>query len=75
MSKRDLSVEEYQQIVIDWNKTGVDYPKDKTIHQLFEEQVKRTPNHIAVLTSPLKSLNSMLHIMILLIVQKRLLGS
>ncbi|MDP3561433.1 MAG: amino acid adenylation domain-containing protein [Legionellaceae bacterium] len=42
-----LTKEEYQQIVIDWNKTERDYLKDKTIHQLFEEQVKRTPNNIA----------------------------
>ncbi|MFJ7185387.1 amino acid adenylation domain-containing protein, partial [Lysinibacillus xylanilyticus] len=28
--------------------TQTDYPKDKTIHQLFEEQVERTPNEIAV---------------------------
>ncbi|MGO4953241.1 amino acid adenylation domain-containing protein [Paenibacillus sp. DRB1-1] len=25
-----------------------DYPREKTIHQLFEEQVERTPDHIAV---------------------------
>ncbi|MDP3562589.1 MAG: amino acid adenylation domain-containing protein, partial [Legionellaceae bacterium] len=43
-----LTQAEYQQIVIDWNKTEKDYPKDKTIHQLFEEQVKKTPNNIAV---------------------------
>ncbi|MGR5997141.1 AMP-binding protein [Bacillus cereus] len=28
--------------------TKADYPKDKTISQLFEEQVKRTPHHVAV---------------------------
>jgi hypothetical protein len=43
-----LTQTEYQQIVIDWNKTEKDFPKDKTIHQLFEEQAKRTPNNIAV---------------------------
>jgi len=26
----------------------LDCPKNKTIHQLFEEQVEKTPNHIAV---------------------------
>ncbi|AIY07183.1 MULTISPECIES: AMP-binding protein [Paenibacillus] len=25
-----------------------DYPREKTIHQLFEEQVERTPDHVAV---------------------------
>ena len=36
-----LSDQEYQTIVYDWNKTDAPYPKDKTIHQLFEEQVER----------------------------------
>ena len=31
-----------------WNNTDVEYPKEKCIHQLFEEQVKRTPDSIAV---------------------------
>ena len=38
----------YQQILYEWNKTEQDYPKDKTIHKLFEEQVLKTPNNIAV---------------------------
>ncbi|MDP3562270.1 MAG: amino acid adenylation domain-containing protein, partial [Legionellaceae bacterium] len=48
MKKKDLSAKDYQKIVIDWNKGKNDYPQDKTIHQLFEEQVKKTPNNIAV---------------------------
>ena len=40
--------EEYNYLVYDYNKTERDYPKDKTIHQLFEEQVARTSNNIAV---------------------------
>ena len=40
--------EEYNYLVYDYNKTEKEYPKDKTIHQLFEEQVARTPNNIAV---------------------------
>ncbi len=43
-----LTEEERQQILIDFNNTKTDYPKDKTIHQLFEEQVERTPDNIAV---------------------------
>jgi len=43
-----LSPYEYQTIVYDWNKTEKAYPKDKTIHQLFEEQVEKTPDNIAV---------------------------
>ncbi|WP_440994900.1 AMP-binding protein, partial [Cysteiniphilum litorale] len=40
--------EEYQTIVYDWNQTDRDYPKDKTIYQLFEEQVKANPDNIAL---------------------------
>ncbi|MCC2644610.1 MAG: putative Phenylalanine racemase (ATP-hydrolyzing), partial [Burkholderiales bacterium] len=43
-----LFPEEYQQIVYEWNKTEKEYPHDKTIHQLFEEQVAKTPDNIAV---------------------------
>ncbi|MDP1512981.1 amino acid adenylation domain-containing protein, partial [Paenibacillus ottowii] len=43
-----LSQEEKQKILYDFNDTKVRYPKDKTIHQLFEEQVEKTPNNIAV---------------------------
>ncbi|MBS4162636.1 AMP-binding protein, partial [Klebsiella pneumoniae] len=35
-------------ILYDFNDTAADYPKDSTIHQLFEEQAKRTPEQIAV---------------------------
>ncbi|MCP6758271.1 MAG: amino acid adenylation domain-containing protein [Fischerella sp. CENA71] len=37
-----------QQQLVDWNDTFVDYPQDKCIPQLFEEQVERTPNAVAV---------------------------
>ena len=43
-----LSKQEYQTIVYDWNQTEAPYPKDKTIHQLFEAQVKKTPDNIAL---------------------------
>ncbi len=35
-------------MLVEWNATSTDYPKDKCIHQLFEEQVARTPDAIAV---------------------------
>jgi tyrocidine synthetase-3 len=38
--------EEKKQILAEFNNTNTDYPKDKTIHQLFEEQVKKIPDHI-----------------------------
>ncbi|MGE5342713.1 MAG: non-ribosomal peptide synthase/polyketide synthase [Candidatus Omnitrophota bacterium] len=43
-----LEPEEIKQLVDDWNDTSTDYPRDKTIHQLFEDQVERTPDHVAV---------------------------
>ncbi|MBC1218452.1 non-ribosomal peptide synthetase, partial [Nostoc sp. UCD120] len=43
-----LSPTEYHQLLEEWNDTQVDYPQDKCIHQLFESQVARTPNAVAV---------------------------
>ncbi|MEH2027051.1 non-ribosomal peptide synthase/polyketide synthase [Nostoc sp.] len=43
-----LTASEQQQLLIEWNDTQVDYPQDKCIHQLFEEQVERTPDAVAV---------------------------
>lgn len=43
-----LSVTDYTKIIYDWNNTDTAYPRDKLIHQLFEEQVKRTPNNVAI---------------------------
>ncbi len=43
-----LTKVEQQQLLINWNNTEVDYPANKCIHQLFEEQVERTPNAVAV---------------------------
>ncbi|WP_186137234.1 non-ribosomal peptide synthetase, partial [Burkholderia gladioli] len=38
-----------QQVLVDFNATGTDYPADLTIHALFEKQVRATPEAIAVL--------------------------
>ena len=43
-----VTQEEKQKILYEFNNTKVDYPKDKTIVQLFEEQVEKTPDNIAV---------------------------
>jgi amino acid adenylation domain-containing protein len=43
-----LSDRERHQLLVEFNNTKTNYPKNKCIHQLFEEQVKRTPNNIAV---------------------------
>ena len=43
-----LTEAERHQLLVEWNDTAADYPKDKCIHELFEEQVERTPDAIAV---------------------------
>ncbi|MDH3276218.1 MAG: amino acid adenylation domain-containing protein, partial [Gammaproteobacteria bacterium] len=42
-----LGAEEQQQF-IDWNQTAADYPRDKTVHELFEHQAAANPDAIAV---------------------------
>jgi acyl carrier protein len=41
--------EEKKKLLYDFNDTVADYPKDKTIHRFFEEQVERTPDKAAVI--------------------------
>ncbi|KAB8315454.1 non-ribosomal peptide synthetase [Tolypothrix campylonemoides VB511288] len=47
---RDLPIltsQENYQLLLEWNNTEADYPH-KCIHELFEAQVERTPNAVAV---------------------------
>ncbi|MEW6736479.1 MAG: condensation domain-containing protein, partial [Acidobacteriota bacterium] len=39
---------ERQQLLMEWNKADVTYQEDKNIAQLFEEQVERTPDAVAL---------------------------
>ena len=43
-----LSEEEKRKILVEFNDTKAEYPRNKTICQLFEEQVEKTPDNIAV---------------------------
>ena len=43
-----LTERERHQLLVEWNKTDTAYSDKKCIHQLFEEQVERTPNNLAV---------------------------
>ncbi|MGF7047828.1 amino acid adenylation domain-containing protein/non-ribosomal peptide synthase protein (TIGR01720 family) [Paenibacillus sp. DS2015] len=43
-----LSSKERQQLLVQFNDTTVDYPREQTIHGLFEEQAERTPDRVAV---------------------------
>jgi amino acid adenylation domain-containing protein len=44
-----IDKQEKQQILYAFNVIEVEYPKNKTLHQLFEEQVERTPDNIAAI--------------------------
>ncbi|MGK7902911.1 MAG: amino acid adenylation domain-containing protein [Hormoscilla sp.] len=43
-----LRSEERDRLLVQWNSNVAEYPQDKYIHQLFEEQVERTPDSVAV---------------------------
>lgn len=43
-----ISEEEKNKILYDFNNTKLEYPDEKIIAELFEEQVEKTPNNIAV---------------------------
>ncbi|MBN3911077.1 MAG: amino acid adenylation domain-containing protein [Nostoc sp. NMS1] len=44
-----LTESERHQLLVEWNHNQAEYPRDKCIHQLFEAQVKQTPNATAVI--------------------------
>ncbi|XOF35365.1 MAG: amino acid adenylation domain-containing protein [Candidatus Electrothrix sp. YB6] len=43
-----LTAEEQHQVLVAWNSTEIEYPQDKCIHQLFEEQAEKTPDAVAL---------------------------
>lgn len=47
-----LTEAERYQLLVTWNDTAIDYPKEVCLHQLFEAQVERTPQAIAVVFDP-----------------------
>ncbi|WP_228469442.1 non-ribosomal peptide synthetase [Paenibacillus sp. JNUCC31] len=56
LSQPDLELSEVEmlsefhrnQLLVDFNDTAAEYPKNKMMHQFVEEQVQRTPDHAAV---------------------------
>ncbi|KYC43755.1 hypothetical protein WA1_00900 [Scytonema hofmannii PCC 7110] len=44
-----LTDTELHQLLVDWNNTQVKYPLDRCIHQLFVEQVAKSPNAVAAI--------------------------
>jgi len=43
-----LSEGERQQMLVEWNRTGVAYPRRQCVHELLAAQVSRTPDAVAV---------------------------
>ncbi|HEX8128534.1 MAG TPA: amino acid adenylation domain-containing protein, partial [Pyrinomonadaceae bacterium] len=43
-----LGEDERRQLLVEWNDTGVEYERDSCLHELFERQVERTPDALAV---------------------------
>ncbi|MDZ8257279.1 non-ribosomal peptide synthetase [Nostoc sp. ChiQUE01b] len=44
-----LTKTEQQQLLVEWNNTQTEYPGEYCIHELFEVQVERSPDAIAVI--------------------------
>jgi amino acid adenylation domain-containing protein len=44
-----MSLQERQQVVVEWNRTTADYARDLPLHRAFENQVNRSPEATALL--------------------------
>jgi amino acid adenylation domain-containing protein len=44
-----LTKTERHQLLVEWNDTTANYPKDQGVHELFEAQVARTPAAVALI--------------------------
>jgi amino acid adenylation domain-containing protein len=44
-----LTERELRLLLVEWNETTTDYPREHCVHQLFEQQVERMPQAIALL--------------------------
>ncbi|MCP4103950.1 MAG: amino acid adenylation domain-containing protein [Desulfobacteraceae bacterium] len=43
-----LTESEQRQLIVEWNDTRTEYPRNKCIHRLFEEQAEQTPDAVAI---------------------------
>ena len=43
-----LSEAERHRVLVEWNDTAAEYPRDKCLHELFAEQAARVPDAVAV---------------------------
>jgi len=44
-----LTTGEQRKMLVEWNDNAAEFPKDKCVHELFEEQVARTPDAVALI--------------------------
>ncbi|CAA7196064.1 non-ribosomal peptide synthetase [Chryseobacterium potabilaquae] len=49
-----LNKDDYQTLLHDWNSTMAEYDTTVTLHELFERQVDKTPDHIALVYEDVK---------------------
>lgn len=50
VAELEIALEPEKQLILEkFNQTATEYPKEKTIVELFEEQVEKTPNRVALL--------------------------
>ncbi|CAA7393176.1 Linear gramicidin synthase subunit D [Chryseobacterium fistulae] len=49
-----VSAIQYQDLIHSWNDTAVAYDTHVTLHELFERQVEKTPDHIALVYEDVK---------------------
>ncbi|MBW4431896.1 MAG: amino acid adenylation domain-containing protein [Pelatocladus maniniholoensis HA4357-MV3] len=45
-----LTASEQEQLLFKFNQTHANYPQDTSLHQLFEQQVELTPDHLALIS-------------------------
>ncbi len=43
-----LTAAQTEKMLVEWNQTATPYPREASIHRIFEEQVKLTPHAVAV---------------------------
>lgn len=48
-SQTGLTEVERDKVLVEWNKSETGFPQDLCIHQLFESQVEKTPENVAVI--------------------------
>lgn len=49
-----VTQQEKHQLLVEWNTTNTPFPAHQTIHGLFEEQVSKTPHHVALIAQDIQ---------------------